>query len=977
MLKKNKTIKHRATTSEHSINKFIKHQYLCSRLPTHEKINPLIKLTKAFSIVLVLLTMSTGIAADLINKSPADSRTYDTFTLKNGIEVITVSDPSLTTSAATISVGVGQYQDPESHQGLAHFLEHMIFMGSEKHPKPNEYLEFIKNNGGNANAFTAPQQTTYLLSINAEQYAPALDRLSSAIASPLFDKTMIEKEINAVNSEWLLHYQADQFIWQRVAAHTGNTAHPRFKLGVGNNKTLNKKGSDLVAALKNFHYQHYSANIMKLTLVGKQSSEQLKKLAKEYFSSIENKEINRPVTSVNAYNAENLGQHIYIKSKVKLPILTIEFPVANNLSDWKNKPNEYITHLLNSEEEGSLLFTLREQGYIQTGRSIFAPNIWGHTGSAFLEYVLTEKGQNNQDDILRNTFQYIELIKQSGIKQAYFDELSAIKSMQFEDYRALPAPNLAMTLSQRVFDFPVKNIIDADYLVDRFEEEKINKVLSQLTVDSARIYHISPNEKAEKKLEYADGEYRTKPISVKEKDSWLSTEVALNLPTPQVLGQEKEVIVKLDGDFSTPQVVYSEPGVRAFMSESLHHKGKDGVLNLSLVSDVPAENADNLINAYILNTIYLKKNQRLFQRAQQRDGVMISTMLNGAGNATFRLFGRSRKQISLTNKLIDGFVNIEINEKNFLNAVKLYKDSLESIGDQKLLDQLNYYAMNATHRPPYLFEKDVILEALSKTTLESVKKMHATILKENYIDIYSHGNFSPEEIVEFSKSVREKLGTSQTKPWHLGSNFKMHKGRALFKNVVSNKDGVGLVDTYIYPEKSEQVLSQLHVINRLMTTPLFNDLRTNKQLGYIVKSAEENIHGFPSLSILVVSDNTELQKLKEYIIDFQYRFYLTLKNINEDTVETLAKALADELQKKPVNILTEVVPFLQDWEQNKLDFASQNRLINFVKSTTKQDLVSLYEKMFIEGSYMNVLTQIKGEDFSDSRYFSAKNIAAK
>ena len=59
-------------------------------------------------------------ADDSVNKSPSDKRTYNIFTLKNGIDVITVSDPDLVTSAATLSVGVGQFQDPDNAQGIAH-----------------------------------------------------------------------------------------------------------------------------------------------------------------------------------------------------------------------------------------------------------------------------------------------------------------------------------------------------------------------------------------------------------------------------------------------------------------------------------------------------------------------------------------------------------------------------------------------------------------------------------------------------------------------------------------------------------------------------------------------------------------------------------------------------------------------------------------------------------------------------------------
>ena len=159
---------------------------------------------------------------DSVNKSPSDKREYNIFTLKNGIDVITVSDPDLVTSAATLSVGVGAFQDPEDAQGIAHFLEHMLFMGSKKFPEPNEYMQFIQENGGDTNAFTAAEQTTYLFSINSSKFEPALDRLSSSVKDPLFEPSMVGKEINAVNSEWLLNRQEDSFIQQRTAGITGN-----------------------------------------------------------------------------------------------------------------------------------------------------------------------------------------------------------------------------------------------------------------------------------------------------------------------------------------------------------------------------------------------------------------------------------------------------------------------------------------------------------------------------------------------------------------------------------------------------------------------------------------------------------------------------------------------------------------------------------------------------------------------------------
>ena len=76
----------------------------------------------------------TSLLSPTLVVSPNDNREYKTLTLANDIEVILVSDPSAEKSAASLSVGVGLLHDPMSQQGMAHYLEHMLFLGTERYP---------------------------------------------------------------------------------------------------------------------------------------------------------------------------------------------------------------------------------------------------------------------------------------------------------------------------------------------------------------------------------------------------------------------------------------------------------------------------------------------------------------------------------------------------------------------------------------------------------------------------------------------------------------------------------------------------------------------------------------------------------------------------------------------------------------------------------------------------------------------------
>ena len=71
---------------------------------------------------------------------------------------------------------IGSIQDPPGLPGLAHFLEHMLFLGTEKYKDENAYNKFLSENGGSSNAFTAKDHTCYYFDVAPKALEGALDR---------------------------------------------------------------------------------------------------------------------------------------------------------------------------------------------------------------------------------------------------------------------------------------------------------------------------------------------------------------------------------------------------------------------------------------------------------------------------------------------------------------------------------------------------------------------------------------------------------------------------------------------------------------------------------------------------------------------------------------------------------------------------------------------------------------------------------
>ncbi|HCB16578.1 MAG TPA: peptidase M16, partial [Alteromonas sp.] len=243
--------------------------------------------------------------------SPNDDRQYDTFTLPNQLEVMLVSDPAAEKSAASLSVSVGLLHDPMSQQGMAHYLEHMLFLGTERYPDTKGYTEFMTANGGQHNAYTWLDITNYMFKINNDAYGEALDRFSDFFKAPKLYPEYTDKEKNAVNAEWSMRREMDYF-GQFKLARSLMGDHPANRFLIGNLETLgDKEGSKLHTETVNFYERYYSANIMKLAMISNRPLDEMKALAEEYFGNIENKNIDNPTVDDKLDFAKVGGKRIH------------------------------------------------------------------------------------------------------------------------------------------------------------------------------------------------------------------------------------------------------------------------------------------------------------------------------------------------------------------------------------------------------------------------------------------------------------------------------------------------------------------------------------------------------------------------------------------------------------------------------------------------------------------------------------------
>lgn len=135
-------------------------------------------------------------------------------------------DDGLRKAAAALLVNVGSYHDPPRLQGLSHFLEHMLFLGTESFPEENAYDAFLSKLGGDDNAYTDMEHTLFHFCVPQDggdgdgSVWRALEMFAAFFKCPLLGGEMAGRELNAVESEFGLSRKDDECRLGQVQSFT-------------------------------------------------------------------------------------------------------------------------------------------------------------------------------------------------------------------------------------------------------------------------------------------------------------------------------------------------------------------------------------------------------------------------------------------------------------------------------------------------------------------------------------------------------------------------------------------------------------------------------------------------------------------------------------------------------------------------------------------------------------------------------------
>ncbi len=901
------------------------------------------------------------LACMLLVVSPADAkrdRKTKTLILENGLAVYLMSDKDVTRSAAALSVGVGHIYDPMEKQGLAHYLEHMLFLGTEKYPDVEDYKKYLNANSGASNAYTSDDITNYFFQVSHGAFEGALDRFSQFFQAPLFNPKYAEREVHAVNSEFDKNRLQDGWRANHLAHQVTEPGHPMRKFGIGNKDTL---AGDNRPALLDFYKKYYSAAIMKLAVLSNLSLAEQENLVRKSFSKIPNRPVKLPeIDPVFRKPLKDKYRLLKIKTIKDTRSLSLEFPTIRLFDLKESRPGNIVGSVIGHEGKGSLLSKLKEEGLalgLSAGGGYSHPNI----NTFDINISLTQKGEKEYERVLELVFSYLKMLRESKFQHYTFVQNQKMMEINHKWRELQEGMGYVAGQASLMQRYKLEDIETLPYLLMKEDQKNYMAILDTLRPENMLValstQHVETNKKehffgTEYSLEQVGGEKFSKlknPGQVEGmhyplENKFIPNDLILHNENPHLIRNDDiaQVYYQFDNRFEKPKVYLK------FLIETPHVYDNPGNLARSKLYEAAIMEGLNEIT-YPISQAGLS-----YALSLEKKGVVLV------------VGGYSERVQDLLKLVVGSLRKITIDENKFRDL----KDEFVRGVQNKKLGQ-GYKRASYFNRQIWLaqqFTEEQLLEGLKAATFDEIKQYAGKLFERVYITSVIYGNYTEEQARE---SVDLVIREMHSKPLPKEERFENkvvvldESERLLYSEQVPDNNNALFYSLQVGPHSMENyAVSQL--VASVIESDFYTQMRTNQQLGYIVWSFGQRLEERLFLKMIIQSAGFgpfELQKRVEAWMAGAPKLF---DGLTDEEFDKHRSSLVVSLEKKPDSIAEMAGELYYFAAEEDGDFDYKRKLIEVVKKAKKEDVVAAAKRLFADPKTPRSVVLVRSRSNKDS-----------
>lgn len=891
---------------------------------------------------------------DAITRSPTDKRSYRVIQLDNALRCVLVRDPDARQASAALAVGAGHFHDPNHAQGLAHFLEHMLFLGTEKYPDASSYQDFISAHGGNHNAWTGTEFSNYYFTIDAPYFESALDRFMRFFYQPLLDPKWVEKELQSIESEFQLKRQDELRRLYQVHKATANPRHPFSKFSVGNLSTLRHQAdAPLAQQLRQFFDRWYCARRMTLVLVGPQSFEQLQAFAQHHASPIKSGCADMLYVDEPLYLTEQLGVELHVKPLKDARRLILTFALPGIDDDYANKTTSYLAHLLGYEGPGSLFSYLRDRHWIN---SLAAGG--GISGSNFKDFninmQLTAQGMQHRDDITEAVFSYIQLIREQGIQAWRYNErrVSVMNAFNFQEQPR--ASDLAPQLAINLQHYLAEDIIFGDYRMDGLFEPKARQFLDCMHPDNMRITVIHKELPTDSIEPIYQAHYQLRPLHFERRRRFIepaNIDVKLPEPNPYLKSPWHLQTLLPEESLNAPQKHQVAAGLHSWHWHDLDFNQPKAHLYIGFQLPGVIANPASFAQARLWCELMLDKlNEQCYDA--EVAGLHFNLYPQQQG-ITLHVSGPAIYVPDLARTLVQAMQQPQFSAQRWHDL----RQRLLLNWRQALLHKplnLLFSHLNVQLQP-HTYSVIKLADELENSSFETFHGSLPSLFEQASVQLFTHGDVHYQQLNELHQALISWLGLNnelQLADLTPQQVAKLNQPQQLTTQHADS--AVIAVIQSMQTDVTEQGVFML--LNSMLQPRFFSRLRTEQQLGYLVGTSYLPMQEHPHLMFYVQSSRVSTEHITKAIGEFFTAVPTIIASISDDEFRKIQQSLTLQLTEVDSTLRARSQRLWSAITQQDYDFSRLERIANAIQELNHSSFATRTKHLFNNQSHQMFLS---------------------
>lgn len=833
--------------------------------------------------------------------------------LENGLRAYIISDPNADKSSAAMTVKTGSWEDPLEASGMAHFLEHMLFLGNKKYPNESDYEGFITEHGGQFNAFTGNDYTGYVFSVDNSAFPEALDRFSNFFKEPLFNPSGVDRELQAIDQEYAKNLENDDIREYFILKELSTPGHPSTAFGMGNRQSLQKVSQE---ALKHWYNTHYSANLMVVEVISPLPMERLKALVIENFEGIPNSDLVPFAPTMPVISDASKGHMVYIEPMKNLRRLDIVWELPFKFAMMRDtKPELVLCHILGHEGKNSLLEELKKEKWVE-GIQCGTEKVGGNSYILSLQLDLTDAGVKEVNQVIRNIFVAIANIKKRNIPAYLVDELKTMTKLNYQYQARQDAFENIIKEAQRLPHEPLETYPEQTLTFQKYDAAATTELLQYLTPENALIELMAPSSLTgvpfESKEKWLGVPYTIKAIPEDVLASWRNavSNPTIDLPVLNpYLPVNIDLLSKSLSDKSTfilphPATLIDNDHGKIYFSQDTYYAAP--TISWSFEIRTPTIDPTN-IESVVMADIFVKHanetlNAFIYPASVAGLNFSISTANNGLA---IDIDGYNDKSKDLFLDLLKELKGFKPREQKF----KIYK---ELVLRNYQNESLEMPVMQAYEVLKSILHKDFFLSkqkaaAVKKITFDQFQDFSQSLFEKTYVQGMLYGNMNKKNAQAVTSQLVNILASL---PYPKNEQIKeevivLPKNEGPFiietKSKVQGNAAILTVesDPFSFKERAAQ-----QILMQAIKEPFFSTLRTRQQTAYIVFSSAEELEQHLFNTFAVQSNTHEgrdlLARFELFIEDFLQEMSKT--GVSKERFENLKNAQLITLRQPPQSI---------------------------------------------------------------------------